>query len=269
MPANQVAHSSLPTCVRRLATALISVALLVAPGCAARYIRMDEKGLTCSEAYQIAINAVRRMNYTVDSATKPTPGAPGVITGTRTEGAATQGLMVQIFCTTLGTSIEAKSENGGTLDFNFPNEFRRSFETAATKRAPERQPAENGLDVLVTPLRGSTGDLGVDLSRIGVLPVSVRISNRSARVYAFRVKDVVLKTEDGERDKPLGVQKISAQLSPADAEILRQKALGDRDIPAGDTLNGFLFFPFKAYASARVVLTDRGSDEPEGFSIEF
>jgi len=257
------------TCRRRHAAALLCLALLVAPGCAARYIRMDEKGLTCSEAYQIAINAVRRMNYTVDSATKPTPGAPGVITGTHTEGAATQGLMVQIFCTQLGTSIEAKTENGGLADFNFPNEFRRSFETAAAAHAPERPPAEHGLDVMVTPLRGGADSLGVDLGRIGVLPVSVRISNHSARVYAFHVKDVVLNTEDGERAKPLGVQKVSAQLSAADADTLRRQALGDRDIPAGDTMSGFLFFPFNAYASARVVLTDRASDEPEGFSIEF
>jgi hypothetical protein len=97
----------------------------------------------------------------------------------------------------------------------------------------------------------------------------VRISNRSARVYAFRVKDVVLKTEDGGRARPLGFQDIGAQLSPVDADRLQQKALTDRDIQAGETMTGFLFFPFKAYVRARVVLTDRASDEPEGFSIEF
>src|SRR5579862_3750118 len=256
-------HRTPVTTVHRCIAGLLPLVLLLVHGCAAHYIRMDEKGLTCSEAYQIAINAVHRMNYTIDTAIKPTPGSPGVITGTHTEGAATQGLMVQIFCSTLGTSIEAKSADGSGLDFNFPNEFRRSFENAAANHAPERQPAENGLDVLVTPLRDHSSDLGVDLVGIGVLPVSIRISNRSPRVYAFRVKDVVLKTEDGERDRPLGLQKISAQLSPADADILRRKALGDRDIAAGDTVTGFLFFPFKAYASARVVLTDRGSDEPE------
>jgi hypothetical protein len=244
-------------------------ALLGGSGCVARYIRMDEKGLTCTEAQRIAIVAVRRMNYTIDSVTKPTPGAPGVITATRTDGATTKGLMVQVFCTTMGASIAATSENGGLADLNFPAEFRRSFETAAATRAPERPPAASGLDVLVTPARGSTPDLGVDVGSLGVLPVSVRISNRSARTYGFHVKDVVLKTDDGERAQPLGISSISAQLSPADGDRLRQKALGNCDIPAGETATGFLFFPFKAYTGARVVLIDRASDEPEGFSIEF
>ncbi len=230
---------------------------------------MDEKGVTCSEAFQIAITAVHRMNYTIDTATKPTPGAPGVITATHTEGSSTQGLMVQIFCTTLGASIEAKTENGGLADFNFPAEFRHSFETVAANRAPERAAAENGVDVLVTPARGSVPELGVDVSSIGVLPVSVRITNHSTRIYGFRIKDVVLKTEDGERAKPLGITGITAKLSSGDADTLRQKALADQDIPAGATMTGFLFFPFKPYASARVVLIDRASDEPEGFSIEF
>ncbi len=257
-------------CAGWRATAIVClVALLVGSGCMGRYIRMDEKGLTCSEAFQIAIAAVRRLNYTVDTATRPTPGSPGVIAATHTQGAARQGLMVQIFCTTLGASVEAKTENSGLADLNFPAEFRHSFETAAANRAPERPAAENGLDVLVTPARGNVPELGVDVSSIGVLPVAVRVSNHSTRVYGFRVRDVVLNTEDGERTKPLGLTSVSAQLSPAHAETLRQKALFDRDIPAGETMTGFLFFPFKAYASARVVLVDRASDEPEGFSIDF
>jgi hypothetical protein len=257
-----------PTSVAaRLAVCL--ALLLAGPGCMARYIRMDEKGLTCSEAYQIAIAAVRRMNYTIDTVNKPVPGAPGVITAKLTEGASTRGLMVQIFCTTMGSAIEAQTDSGGLADLNFPNEFRHSFATVAATRAPERRPAENGLDVLLTPARGNAPELGVDVGSIGVLPVSVRISNRSARVYGFRVTDVVLKTEDGERAKALGVQTLSAQLSPTAADTLRRKALTDRDIAAGETLTGFLFFPFKAYAGARVVLIDRASDEPEGFSIEF
>ena len=37
----------------------------------------------------------------------------------------------------------------------------------------------------------------------------------------------------------------------------------------GETLMGVLFFPFKTYTRARVELTDRTSDEQEGFAIEF
>jgi hypothetical protein len=253
----------------RAAPVICALLLFSGPGCAGRYLRMDEKGLTCGEAYQIAIAAVGRMNYAIDSSTKPTPGSPGVITATHTEGTTTRGLMVQVFCTSLGAAIEAKTDQGGLAELNFPAQFRRSFESAAVNRVPQRQPAESGLDVLLTPERGNPPELGIDVSAIGVLPVSVRISNRSARVYGFRVKDVVLKTDDGARSRPLGIQDISAQLSPADTDRLRQKALADRDIQAGETMTGFLFFPFKAYARARVVLTDRASDEPEGFSIEF
>ena len=254
---------------RRTTAVFCLLALLAGPGCVARYIRMDEKGMTCAEAFQIAIGAVSRMNYTIDTATKPTPGAPGVITATHTEGTTKQGLLVQVFCTTMGAAVEAKTEQGGLADLNFPAEFRRSFETTAANRSPQRQAAENGLDVLVVPVRGNAPELGVDVSSIGVLPVSVRISNASARVYRFRVKDVVLKTEDGERTKALAIKTLTAQLSPADADTLRQKMLDDRDIQAGETISGFLFFPFKVYARARVVLIDRASDEPEGFSIEF
>lgn len=254
---------------RRVAAVIGVLAFLIGPGCAGRYIRMDEKGLTCTEAYQIAIAAVRRMDYTIDSSTTPTPGAPGVIAATRTEGTAKQGLLVQVFCTTLGAAIEAKTDQGGLAQLNFPAEFKRSFAVAAAARAPERKPAESGLDVLLTPERGNTPVLGVDLSNIGVLPVSVRISNRSTQVYGFRLKDVVLRTENGERGKPLDIKSLSAQVSPADADILKQKTLTDRDIQPGETMTGFLLFPFKAYTRARVVLIDRASDEPEGFSIEF
>ena len=43
----------------------------------------------------------------------------------------------------------------------------------------------------------------------------------------------------------------------------------DSRIKPGETVSGFLLFPFKSFVRARVVLIDRASDEPEGFSIEF
>lgn len=255
-----------PIRVRRLFGVLAALACC---GCAARYVRMAEEGMTCVEAQQIAIDAVRRLGYTISTATKPTPGAPGVITASRQEGTSTHGLLVQIFCTTLGSEVEAKTEQGGLAELNFPTEFKRSFTAAAAVRPPPRAPAASGLDVLITPERGTSPDLGADLSRMGVLPVSVRISNRSSRAYGFRVRDVVLRTADGERAHPLKLEDLARQNGAAVPDGLRQKLLGDRDVQPNETVTGFLLFPFKSYVRARIELTDRDSDEPEGFSIEF
>ena len=253
----------------RISPFLILV-LLASAGCGARYIRFAEKGMTCTEAQRIAITAVQRMGYTVTDATKPAPGSPGVITASRSDGGHTQGLFVQVFCTTLGVEIEAKTDEGGLAQLQFPSEFKRSFEAAAANRGPQRAAAESGLDVLVTPERATGApDLAVDLSGTGVMPVSVRITNHSARTYRFRATDVVLQSADGEKAKPVAVKDAIAKLEPAAAETVRQKVLADQDINPNQTLTGFLFFPFKSYTRARVVLTDRASGEPEGFSIEF
>ena len=238
-------------------------------GCGARYVRIAQEGLTCVEAQQIAIDAVRHLGYTIGTATKPTPGAPGLITASRQEGTSTHGLLVQIFCTTLGAEVEAKTEQGGLAELNFPSEFRRSFTAAAAVRPPPRAAAESGLDVLLTPERTDGVDLGVDLKNAGVLPVSVRISNRTERAYRFRVKDIVLQTTDGQQAKALKAEDVHPPTGSASTESLRQRLLSDRDVGPNETLTGFLLFPFQSYTRARIELIDRASDEPEGFSIEF
>jgi hypothetical protein len=242
---------------------------LLCSACLGRYVRIEQKGLTCAEAHQIAIAAVRKMGYTINDSMKPSPGAPGMITAARESGTSKQGMLVQVFCTTLGAEVEAKMEEGGLAQLSFPAEFRRTFEAAAAARLPARAAAESGLDVLLAPERGNVAELGVDLSGVGVLPVSVRITNRTPRAYRLRVKDVVLQTGAGDRVIALQVAGVAAQVSPAAAEGLRRQVLADRDIKAGETVAGFLLFPFKSYARARVVLTEESSGEPEGFAIEF
>ncbi len=248
----------------------VQLLLFFCSGCVARHVLLSEKGLTCVEAQRIAIATVRRMGYTITESTKATPGAPGMIIASREEGTRKRGLMVSVVCTTMGAEVEAQSDQGGLADLNFASEFRRNFEAATINRPPPRPPAESGVDVLLTPERGSNvADFGVDLSAAGVLPVSVRITNRTPRTYRFRVKGVRLQTAAGERVAPLGTDRIAAQAGSDAASALQQKALRDRDIGPNETLTGFLFFPFNAYARARVELIDRQSDESEGFSIEF
>lgn len=253
----------------RRPSALLALVLLGCAGCLGRYVRISEKGLTCVEAHSVAIDAVRRMGYTISEATKATPGAPGVILAARQVGTNKQSIFVQVFCTTQGAEVEAKSDQGGLEQLSFGNEFRRTFEVAAANQAPPRAAAESGVDVLLSPDRGGATDLGVDLTGLGILPISVRITNRTPRTYGFRVKDVLLQTASGERVHAEPVSEVAKRVDATAAEKLRAKVLGDHTIAADETLTGVLLFPFNAYSGARVELIDRASGEAEGFAIEF
>lgn len=244
--------------------------LALCAGCIARHVALSEKGLTCADAEHIAIETVHRMGYMITETTKATPGSPGMIIGTRTQGVDTHGLMVTVACTTLGAEVEAKSDQTGLSDLNFASEFRRNFEAATTNRPPPRPPAENGVDVLLTPERGSSvADIGVDFGAASILPVSVRITNHTPRAYRFQVKGVRLQTAAGDRVAALENAALAARVGSDAAAALRQKTAHDQDIKPNEMLTGLLFFPFNSYTSARVELIDKQSDEGEGFSIEF
>jgi hypothetical protein len=255
---------------RGFSPSAFALLLALCSACIARHILLSEKGLTCADAERVALDTVRRMGYTITETTKATPGSPGIIIATRTEGINTHGLMVTVACTTLGAEVEAKSDQTGLSDLNFASEFRRNFEAATSSRPPPRPPAQSGVDVLLTPERsGSVADVGVDLGAAGILPVSVRITNHTPRAYRFQVKGVRLQTAAGDRVTALGHAALTAQVGSDAAAALRQKAVHDQDIKPNETLTGLLFFPFNSYTNARVELIDKQSDEGEGFSIEF
>lgn len=254
---------------RRLAPALLAT-LLLANGCIARHIRMEEKGLTCGEAHRIAMQAVARMGYAVTEATRPATGVPGIIVASRQDGTNKRTLMVTVVCTGQGAEVEAKPESGGIAEMNFPAEFRRSFAAAAANQGPPRAPAERGLDVLLMPERdGGRAQLGVDLSSAGVLPVSVRITNHTGRTYGFSASAVSLQTSAGARIAPLTVADLGNKVAPAEMQAVRPRVLEQTSVAPGQTLSGFLLFPFDAYSRARVDLIDLATDEAEGFAIEF
>jgi hypothetical protein len=238
-------------------------------GCIARHVVISEKGLTCIDAQRVAIDAVRGMGYTIDDSTKATPGTRGVVSASRHDGTSTRRVFVTITCTTMGAEVEAKPDGGGIAQLDFANQFRRSYEKAIASKPPPRPAAAAGVDILLTPERATgSEELPVDVSAAGVLPVSVRITNHTARAYRLKVADVVLQTAAGERVKPLDAASITAKL-PADAAAAAQKkALRSGDIRPDETLTGFLFFPFNSYVRARVQLRDVQSDETEGFAIE-
>jgi len=269
--------------VTRLRTPVLRCLLLACmvvqgTGCVARYVRMEEKGITCGAAQQMALDAVRRMGYTIATATTPTPSGPGMITASRFEGATQHGLLVRVYCTTLGAEVEAQSQAGGWSELGVTEEFKRQFATVQATPSLPRAAAPQGVDILLTLERSATTGLNVDFGSLGLLPVRVRITNRTAQAYRLRVQEVVLQTADGQRAKPVPLAEVLKRLGastvegvPGEAgryEAVRQQALGDREIDAEETVTGFLFFPFNAYTRARVVLIERESGEPEGFAIE-
>ncbi len=249
---------------------LMLATLLVVAGCGARFVKFEEKGITCTEAQNLAIKAVRKMGYTVDETMKPLPGTPGVIRASRMMGTSRQGMFVQVFCTVLGAEVEAKTEDGSLAQLNFASDFRRAYEAAVASKPPERAPAAEGLDVTITSERGSgSAALPVDLTNQGIFPTNVRISNNTSRTYSLRIRDVILNTTSGEKVKPLPLDKVTQGLEAQAAATVRGKALGDSQIPAHAVVSGFLFYPMQPYTRARVTLTDTADGEPEGFSINF
>jgi len=250
---------------------LMSVTLVLAVvGCGARLVRFEEKGVTCTEAQSLAITAVRKMGYTIGETRKPLPGTPGMIRASRSVGSHKQGMFVQVFCTMLGAEVEAKTEEGGAVDLSFANDFRRAYDAAVAAKPQQREAAKEGLDVTLTPGRGSgSSDLPVDLSNQGIIPMSVRISNNTSRTYELKVRNVVLNTTTGEKIKPLGVDKVTAGVAADGAAVIRAKALVDGRVAPQAVVSGFLFYPMKPYTRGRVTLKDTADGEPEGFSIDF
>jgi len=98
--------------------------------------------------------------------------------------------------------------------------------------------------------------------------VRIRITNRTTRQYRFHRRDVVLRTDDGRRVRPLSDNDLSARLGPASV-TLQPETHQDRPVAPDATVRGSLFFPFDAYVGARVELVAPDRDEAGGFSIDF
>ncbi len=255
-------------CARSARVLALSMALALA-GCAGRYVRIEEKGMTCAEAQQLAIGAVQRLGYAIAEVTKAEPGSPGVVIGRREEPGRTARVLVQVFCTTIGAEIEAKAEGQGLEALDFAGQFEKTFSAMAAARPTPRPLAEVGVDVAVVVERPTASGLGVDLSGLGVAPVHIRIANRTTRQYRFEGAAVQLQTPDGRRVAPLPSEGVLAKVPDEQRESFSRKLLRDRTISPGDTVEGYLFVPFGPYRRARVTLTDLENEESEGFSIEF
>ena len=256
---------------KRLCYWALGAALVTAVhGCAGRQARMAQKGMTCTEAQNLAVVAVQKMGYKVKESTKPSATAPGSVKGEREIATGNvHKVLVQVACTNLGAEVEAKAESGMLDDMNFANQFKEAFDSAADVKKPVREPSATGVDVLVSPERAAGGNLGVDLSASGLMPVFIRITNHSPRRYRFKVAEVVLQSSGGERVHALAWSDVASKAPPASSDVLQSKLAKDADLKSGDAQAGYLFFPFGGYNNARVTLEDVESKEDEGFFIEF
>lgn len=248
-----------------------------------RAARVTEPMVTCREATKSAVDAVRRMGYTVTDVKRATVDEPGLIMGVRELGFTAANpvpggqntIKVRVTCSDAGSSFEAVSDEGGLAQLNFPSRFSSVVKKeVATKRRRQTRPAEpaRGLVLTMDPVRSgeSMAEFGVDLPAAGVTPVKVDIHNRSERSYAFDSGRVTLVTTQGKREKALSVDAAAAKVTDSElASKLRQRAIAEGEIAPGASCSGYLFFRASTYRRARVVLTDIESDEPEGFSIAF
>lgn len=256
-------------CLERRAAICSLFLVLLTAGCVGRYVRVEQKGMTCGEAHQIALATVQRLGYSVSESTKPAPGSPGTVTGIRGTGSQTKRVLVQVFCTAMGAEVEARSEGEGLPDLSFASEFQKGFATLAAQRPRPRELAAQGVDVAVHPERAAANNLGVDFSALGVVPVNVRIANHTPRSYRLRLTQIVLQSESGQRVPPLPAGEVLTKLAEESRLQVAPRLLRDRTIHPGEQIEGYLFFPFAAYSKARVNLEDLEAEETEGFTIEF
>jgi hypothetical protein len=239
--------------------------------------------VTCAEATKSAVDAVRRLGYTVTDVKRATAEEPGLIVGVRELGFTAANpvpggqntIKVRVTCSDAGSSFEAVSDEGGLAQLNFPSRFSSVVKKeVSTKRQRHTHPAEaaRGLVLMMEPKRSAEAmaEFGVDLPAAGVTPVRLEIHNRSERSYAFDSGRVTLVTTQGKREKAMSAAAVAAKVAGGEvATRLRERAIAEGEIAPGASRSGYLFFRASTYRRARVVLTDIESDEPEGFSIAF
>lgn len=88
--------------------------------------------------------------------------------------------------------------------------------------------------------------------------VEVTITNPTPRAYRLKVAAISLRTETGERVKPLDA-----------AEDVPQPILTDQTVEAGAQVRGYVAYPPGTYTGAAGYLIEAATQANEGFSIRF
>jgi hypothetical protein len=115
------------------------------------------------------------------------------------------------------------------------------------------------MQVVVKPLVASEAEFEFGTEVTQVFPVRVEISNTTKRTYLLEAERIVLLTPSGERVKPF---------LPSQNE-LSARALASQTLAPGANVKGYLYYPPGSYTGARGFVVEKGSQEREGFVIQF
>lgn len=223
-------------------------------------------GLSCEQANRLAYQSVTGMGYTVTSLQVASPGQPGFITAK--EG--NRDGRVTITCDQSGATVVAEKTDlpipsligPSEAPGEFPAMFNRAFDIIRnTQQVMAARGPEKGLTIMMTRLNSfdSKLELGADIPATGVLPVKVVINNNTPQTYSLEVKEMFLQPATGSRVAPL-------TSAPAGQDKMLR---GSLTLQPGQVVTGYLFYPAGQYTSASTTVTDKATDEREGFSIQF
>lgn len=219
----------------------------------------------CEQGNRISRLSVERRGFTVTEFTPAAIGKPGIIKGTK-EGE--KPAVITISCEANHNVMMETSMDGPLArhkDFyitisNFYQGFYAIFKGERGMVAAEPVPAsDNQMHVAMKPLSGTEMKMAFGTESKTYLPVQVEIANRTKRAYQLEVEHVMLTSSKGGRVKPLVEVKGGF---PA-------QSLASQTIAPGTSIKGYLYYPSGSYTGARGLLTEKKSQEREGFDLKF
>ena len=286
---------------RRAGAALLAIALGGVAACASAPIKqwdLIDQPLSCEEANRLAYRTVDAMGYAITGFEPAAPGTIGAIHGQRTASGETLAITVRIDCQPSGVTLIASRDGVLIEQMDTKRGFNNAFLNVRSMSAGAQQldaqmqagtaPASQqrrDLRVRIEPLRGpgSKLEFPFDLSAAGLLPVRVEVTNLTTQTYRVDADAVRLQRPDRSRVAPLSIADAAARieaaridgapLSPlgfaALSDLLTARLFTGGELAPGNRREGFLYFPLAEYGSARMVVTDLASGEPEGVRVEF
>ena len=187
--------------------------------------RVKKPLLTCNGATKAARIAARKLGYRIVKLDPPGVEKEGLLMASRElgfrpripEADRSENLQIGIQCSRDGAQFDAVADGDLSRRLSFRNRFANAIEAAIASGSHAARPAPTpskslafNLDVF-GPME-STRQFGIDLVALGILPVSVELSNQSSRDYIFDPADLAMIEIDGERRAPLTVDEIGTLL---------------------------------------------------------
>jgi hypothetical protein len=220
------------------------------------------------------------MGYEVTDVRRPEPGTPGEVRAIKHTGwdlgepGPDYYTTVRITCNNQGAGFDASTTLPFTGRISFQRDFPKQIAYVANRKVtrPKAKQAqvESGLSIEVDPQHGSSSQVfAIDFGAAGITPVRVHIRNITPQTYIFETSRLHLVTQEGQRRSALPTERVVALVAEEARAAVRGNSLGNSTIDPNTTLEGYLFFPVSTYRRAKIVLTDKESDEAEGFAIEF